>query len=92
MPNLLLALQALVALAVGAVLHLLGIDGPAHAVWAVSTAVILVPLTLTVARSVLRRDVGVDAIALVAIATALALGEYLAGAVVALMLAGGNAL
>ena len=40
----------------------------------------------------LRRDVGVDAIALVSMAGALALGEYLAGAVVALMLAGGNAL
>ena len=33
-----------------------------------------------------------DAIALLAMAGALALGEYLAGAVVALMLAGGNAL
>ena len=43
-------------------------------------------------RSLLRRDVGVDAIALVSMAGALALGEYLAGAVVALMLAGGNAL
>jgi P-type E1-E2 ATPase len=39
-----------------------------------------------------RRDVGVDAIALVAIASALALGQYLAGAVIAVMLAGGNAL
>jgi heavy metal translocating P-type ATPase len=36
--------------------------------------------------------VGVDAIALIAIATALTLGQFLAGAVVALMLAGGNAL
>ena len=44
------------------------------------------------ARTLLRGDVGVDAIALVAMAGALALGEYLAGAVVALMLAGGNAL
>ena len=33
-----------------------------------------------------------DAIALISMAGALALGEYLAGAVVALMLAGGNAL
>ena len=40
----------------------------------------------------MRRDVGVDTIALVSMAGALALGEYLAGAVVALMLAGGNAL
>jgi cation transport ATPase len=53
---------------------------------------LLVPLTVSVLRSLLRRDVGVDAIALVSMAGALALGEYLAGAVVALMLAGGNAL
>ena len=53
---------------------------------------LLVPLSWSVLRSLLRRDVGVDAIALVSMAGALALGEYLAGAVVALMLAGGNAL
>ena len=37
-------------------------------------------------------DVGVDAIALVAIVGALALGEYLAAAIVALMMSGGAAL
>jgi cation transport ATPase len=42
--------------------------------------------------SLVRRDVGVDAIALVSMAGALALGEYLPGAVIAPMLAGGNAL
>ena len=52
----------------------------------------LVPLTWSVARTLWRRDLGVDAIALVAMAAALATGEFLAGAVVALMLAGGNAL
>ena len=60
--------------------------------WAATTAMLLVPLTWSVLRSLLRGDVGVDAIALVSMAGALALGEYLAGAVVALMLAGGNAL
>jgi heavy metal translocating P-type ATPase len=60
--------------------------------WAATTAMLLVPLTWSVLRSLLRRDVGVDAIALVSMTGALALGEYLAGAVVALMLAGGNAL
>ena len=64
----------------------------ADAFWAATTALLLVPLTISVVRSLLRRDVGVDAIALVSMAGALALGEYLAGAVVALMLAGGNAL
>jgi heavy metal translocating P-type ATPase len=88
----LLALLALVGVVGGLVLHVLGIDAPAHLAWAATTALLLVPLTISVARSLLRRDVGVDAIALVAMLGALALGEYLAGAVIALMLAGGNAL
>ncbi|HSK15397.1 MAG TPA: heavy metal translocating P-type ATPase [Gaiellaceae bacterium] len=87
-----LALFALAAVAVGGLLHLLGQPEAGDAVWAGSTALILLPLALSVLRSLLRGDVGVDAIALVAMATALALGEYLAGAVVALMLSGGNAL
>jgi heavy metal translocating P-type ATPase len=52
----------------------------------------IVPLAWSVFRSLLRRDVGVDAIALVSMVGALALGQYAAGAVIALMLAGGNAL
>jgi heavy metal translocating P-type ATPase len=88
----LLALAALAALAAGALLHVAGEPAAGSAVWAASTASILVPLVVSVVRSLLHRDVGVDAIALVAIAAALAFGQYLAGAVVALMLAGGNAL
>ena len=87
-----LAGAALAALLAGGALHLAGAGGAADAVWAGSVAVMLLPLVLSVARTLLRGDVGVDAIALVAMASALALGEYLAGAVVALMLAGGNAL
>ena len=88
----LLALAALAGVLVGGVLRLLGYTGAADVVWAASTALMLVPLTWSVARTLWRRDVGVDAIALVAMASALATGEYLAGAVVAVMLAGGNAL
>jgi heavy metal translocating P-type ATPase len=88
----LLAFGALGALAVGGLLHVLHSPGVGNAVWAASTATIFVPLCWSVARTLWRRDVGVDAIALVAIASALALGQYLAGAVIALMLAGGNAL
>ena len=64
----------------------------ADLLWAVTTAMLLLPLTWSVLQSLLRGDVGVDAIALMSMAGALALREYLAGAVVALMLAGGNAL
>ena len=92
MADRLLALAVLVALAAGSVLHVLGVDTPAHAVWAASAAIALVPLAWSVAKTLARRDVGVDAIALVAIAGALALGEYLAGSIIALMLSGGNAL
>jgi heavy metal translocating P-type ATPase len=88
----LLALLALSGVVGGLVLHVLGVDEPAHLAWAATTALLLVPLTISVTRTLIRRDVGVDAIALVSMVGALALGEYLAGAVIALMLAGGNAL
>ena len=83
---------ALVAVALGVGLAAANQHLAADALWGATTAMLLVPLTASVVRSLLRRDVGVDAIALVSMAGALALGEYLAGAVVALMLAGGNAL
>jgi heavy metal translocating P-type ATPase len=86
------AAAALLAVLGGVALAALDHHRPADWLWAATTAMLLVPLTWSVLRSLLRGDVGVDAIALVSMAGALALGEYLAGAVVALMLAGGNAL
>jgi heavy metal translocating P-type ATPase len=88
----LVALAALVGVVGGIAAWAGGAKEVADLCWAATTALLLVPLTLSVVRSLLRRDIGVDAIALVSMAGALALGEYLAGAVVALMLAGGNAL
>ena len=88
----LVAAAALVAVLGGVALAALDHHRPADWLWAGTTAMLLVPLTWSVLRSLRRGDVGVDAIALVSMAGALALGEYLAGAVVALMLAGGNAL
>jgi len=90
--NRLLAAGVLAAIGVGGLLHLLSEPAAGDAVWAAATAIVLMPLAWSVGRSLLRGNVGVDAIALVAMAAALALGEYLAGAVVGLMLAGGNAL
>ncbi|MGZ4417445.1 MAG: heavy metal translocating P-type ATPase [Gaiellaceae bacterium] len=86
------ASTALVAVLLGLSLYVAGMHRPADLLWAATTAMLLVPLTFSVLRSLLRRNVGVDAIALFSMAGALVLGEYLAGAVVALMLAGGNAL
>ncbi len=89
---LMLAAAILLALAIGGILHLLGVGGAGDLVWAAAIVIALFPLSWSVLRSVAGGDIGVDAIALVAMAAALALGQYLAGAVVALMLSGGNAL
>jgi len=88
----LIALGALAGVVAGLVLSALDLHRSADSVWASVTALLLAPLLVGVGRSLLRRDVGVDAIALVAMAGALGLHEYLAGAVIALMLGGGNAL
>jgi heavy metal translocating P-type ATPase len=88
----LLAAGCLVAIGTGGILHLIGRPDAGDLVLAFGTGLVLVPLTWNVARSLARGDVGVDAIALIAIGGALALQEWGAAAVVALMLAGGNAL
>jgi len=87
-----LALVSLAAIVAGGVLWALGEPGWADVAWGLGAGVVLVPLTVDTARSLLRGDVGVDTIALVAIATALLLGEQLAAAIVALMMSGGAAL
>src|SRR5262245_21153509 len=86
------ALLALAGLAAGAAVLVLGKPGLAEDIWALTTLGVLAPLSVSVIRSLARGDVGVDAIALVAMAVSLALSEQLAGAVIAVMLAGGNAL
>jgi cation transport ATPase len=64
----------------------------AEIVWAITTVVGVVPIARDVVGGLVRREPGVDLIALIAMVAALALGEYLAGAVIALMLASGQAL
>jgi len=88
----LLAIVALSAVVTGGVLWLAGEPGWADTAWGAGAVVVLIPLTVDTVRSLLHGDVGVDAIALVAIAGALVLGEELAGAIVALMMSGGAAL
>ena len=85
-------LFALAGLVVGGGLWLAGARGPADVVWAAAVVVILVPLGISVTRDLLHRETSVDLIALLAMLGSLALGQYLAGAVVGLMLSGGQAL
>lgn len=61
-------------------------------IWATTTLGALASLASSILRQLLHGEVGVDVIALIAMAGALLLNQYLAGAVVALMLSGGQAL
>lgn len=76
----------------GGLAALLGFSLASKVAWFTTTAIVAAPLFLDVARSLRRRDPGVDAIALLAMLAALAVGEFLAAAVVALMVSGGSAL
>ncbi len=51
-----------------------------------------IPLLYGVLKKIFHRDFGADVLAAIAIVTSVLLGEYLAGAIVVLMLSGGNAL
>jgi heavy metal translocating P-type ATPase len=88
----LLVALTLTGIVAGAVARLLGQTGMAGWLWALTTAAMLVPLAWTVVADLRRGEMGVDVIALLAMAGSLILGQYLAGAVIALMLSGGQAL
>jgi len=91
--------QAPVALAVtltglagGGLLWLAGRTDWADWAWAAATVFALVPLVMVVGRDLLHGRTGVDLIALMAMAGSLPLHEFFAGAVIALMLSGGQVL
>jgi heavy metal translocating P-type ATPase len=64
----------------------------ANWIWAAGTAPVVAGLLASMIRDLLAGRLGVDAIAFVSMSAALALGENLAGVVVAVMYAGGNVL
>jgi heavy metal translocating P-type ATPase len=87
-PALLAATAA--ALAAGGVAWLAGDRTAADLCWAAGTAIAVVPAVVWVAAALRRRRAGVDLIAVLALGGALAVGEYLAGALIGLMLATGR--
>jgi heavy metal translocating P-type ATPase len=76
----------------GIALWVVGLKHAADVVWMCGAVAALIPLAYEVGRSILARQPGVDLIALLAIGGSLALEEYLAGAVIAVMLATGRSL
>jgi len=87
-----LAAVAIIGLLAGIVARVADHPTIASALWALATIAVAVGLAVSIVRHLLAGRLGVDAIALLSMVSALALGEPLAGAVVALMYAGGNVL
>jgi len=76
----------------GGALHLAGAGGAGDAAWIATGACGAAYALWAMADSLRRRRLGVDVIALLAVCGALAVGEYLAAAVISLMLTSGRAL
>ena len=87
-----LLVVAVALLAVGGVLFLAGFDAAARGLWAVDTLVGVVPAAWWVIDAARHRRLGVDALAVLALIGTLVIGEYLAGAVITVMLASGRTL
>jgi cation transport ATPase len=82
-----------VAIAAGFLLHAIGAGDAGHQVWRAAVALLAAELAVEVVHTIAAdHHLGVDTIALVAMAGALALGEELAGAVIGLMFTSGAAL
>jgi heavy metal translocating P-type ATPase len=82
----------IIGLVVGVLAAWAGNDDLAWFAWTVPAAVVGVRLAWQIVRDLLDHEAGVDVIALLAIAGALAVGESLAAAIIAVMLATGEAL
>ncbi|HEY4872273.1 MAG TPA: heavy metal translocating P-type ATPase [Candidatus Dormibacteraeota bacterium] len=83
---------ALAGLLVGAVAWVLGWRSAADLAWAVTTAIAVPPVAISLLQRLRHGSLGVDLIALLALGGALAYHQYVAGALISLMFATGQAL
>ena len=81
---------ALLGLAAGLVAYASGKSPLAHWIWGAATVPVVIALAVSISRDLLQGRMGVDAIAFLSMTAALALGQSLAGIVVAIMYAGGH--
>jgi heavy metal translocating P-type ATPase len=83
---------ALSGLAAGGISYLVGAARLSRWAYGLSVVIVLIPTAVSTVRRLLNREISVDLIAVLAMSGALVLGEYLAGAILAVMLTGGTAL
>ncbi|HEY2757218.1 MAG TPA: heavy metal translocating P-type ATPase [Pseudolabrys sp.] len=86
----LLAVLAAAGLAAGLLARLSGFGAWAETIWVAVTAPVLLALLIEIVTSLRRGEVGLDIVAALSMCAALAVGETLAAAIVALMYAGGQ--
>lgn len=87
-----LLLWALATLAAGLAASFQGMDQAAHWAWAAGTLPVTAALGMSMVRDLSQGRMGVDAVAFISMAAALALNANLAAVVVAVMVAGGTVL
>ncbi|MDH6574698.1 heavy metal translocating P-type ATPase [Kitasatospora sp. MAP5-34] len=80
------------ALVAGGISFVLGARGAADLSWAIGTVAGIGPAVVWVFAALRRKHAGVDLIAVLALVGTLAIGEYLAGALISVMLASGRTL
>jgi heavy metal translocating P-type ATPase len=83
---------AVSGLAAGLAAYASGKSPLAYWIWGAATVPVVIALGVSITRDLLHGRMGVDAIAFLSMTAALALGQSLAGIVVAIMYAGGTAL
>ncbi|HET9106014.1 MAG TPA: heavy metal translocating P-type ATPase [Steroidobacteraceae bacterium] len=91
-PKFFLLGAALLGLSAGLAMRGLEAETASQVALAAVAGVVLLIAAVSVGRRLLRGELGVDVIAILAMAGALLLGQYLAGAIIAVMLTGGSAL
>src|SRR6516165_2735058 len=90
--ELLLLTTSILGLAVGGISYPLGAANLSRWAFGLSITAVLIPTAISTAKRLWHGEMGVDLIAVLAMSGALVLGEYLAGAILAVMLTGGTAL
>jgi heavy metal translocating P-type ATPase len=86
------AVASTVALIVGGLFGLAGLDVARDWLWGITIAATAVSMSREIVALLRRREPGVDIIALLALIGSVLLGELLAGVIIAIMLTGGRAL
>lgn len=91
-PNFIALLVSSVFLAVGAALKMSDMGQAANLAWVFGTIPALLILIRSIFRAIVRRELGIDLLALISIVGALAMGQFLTAIVIGVMLASGQAL